>query len=218
MRFFAKWVVLGLFLMGLVGCGSDRHAEQPAPPPVNGPVGTAFVSKSVSHNAFQLVPYGQTGIKLHEFNVAMDDVEDGILEFVVPEVYASVYQELIAAHTLQNLRLTESGMQVGPTTASLQLRPAAPENGWVDTTYVYIPVNYIIPKGTMKTFRIVGDAGWSWVDRVVVTLPDAGTGMFSEGIGSHVIVRGATSGKILHVQGEAIGNPVHFYNLPGGKG
>lgn len=211
MQFFTKWVVLGLLLMGLVGCGSDQHVA-PAPLPGNGPVGSVVVSRAVTHVASSmLVPYGQTAVSLNEFDVAMDDVEDGILEFVVPEIYSEVYQELFPTFALQNLRLMQSGIQVGPTTACVTQRPAAPENGWINTTYAYIPSGFIIPSGTRATFRIVGDVGWSWLDRVVVTLPDAGSGMFSDGIGSHVIVRGATSGKILKVKGEAIGTPVHLY-------
>lgn len=214
------WLVLAMVVALCAGCGSDG-VQTVAPLPVNKPVGTAHVAKSPIGAVPVAVPFGQTNIPLMTFTVAVSVEEDGVLEFVIPEVYSKSLGELLPTATLQNVRVISGSTQIGPAMASLMSRPAAPENSWKDTTYVYLPVNDVIPKATVKTYTIVADAGWAWIDHVVLALPDSGTGMFADGIASHIIVRGVTSGKIMRVTGEAIGTPVTFYDpFPyyGGKG
>lgn len=213
MKRFFSWGALAVMAMVFAGCGDTKYVSVPAPMPESGPTGTAYVSKATPGNVSLIgVPYGETNVTFNEFTVAMDDVEDGILEFVVPEIYGDLYSDLIPVETLQNLRITQYGMQVGPAAACLTPRPASPENGWKNTTYAYIPTNVVIPRASIATFRIVGDVGWSWMSRVTVSLPDSGTGMFSDGISSHVIVRGATSGEILRVNGESLGSPIFLFD------
>ncbi|HAL24337.1 TPA: hypothetical protein DDZ49_03670 [Candidatus Wolfebacteria bacterium] len=205
-------VVLGALVALFAGCGDTQYVST-ATLPDNGPSGNVYVSSTNFNDGYlQCVDYGQRSVVVNEFAVAVDDVEDGILEFVIPEIYSSRYQELLQENVLHNIRLTQNDIQASPTATSVMPRQASPENGWVDTTYAYIPCGVLIPKGKVVTFRIVADIGWSLLEQIVVTLPDAGTGMFSGGIGSHIVVRGATSGKILHVHGEALGSPVLLFD------